>query len=278
MSTSIGGSNLTGLGALAQRERSLQLAMARLASGKRITGAADDPAGLVISQQFAAQRAGMDQASANAENGVSMARIADGGLEQTQEILNRQRELAIQAGNTATMDPNQLEALNNEFKSLGTALDMVARNTAFGRQPLLDGSFQGKSFQIGPSATDTVQVSIGSDVTGQVRGFDSAGLGLSGIDLADAAGALARIDAASKAVGTQRGDLGAFQSNTLETTLRSLSVAGENLASAESTIADTDYAQQSAEMVRNQILMQAGLAMRAQGNMNASRALQLLGG
>jgi len=252
--------------------------MARLASGQRITRAADDPAGLVISQQFASQRAGIDQASANTESGISMAQIADGGLEQTQDILNRQRELAIQAGNTGTMDPNQLAALNNEFKSLSTALDMVARNTAFGRQPLLDGSFQNKSFQIGPSASGTVQVSIGSDVTGQVRGFDSAGLGLSGVDLADSDGALARIDAASKAVGTQRGNLGAFQSSTLETTMRSLSVAGENLASAQSTIADTDYAKQSAELIRNQILMQAGLAMRAQGNVTAPRAVQLHGG
>jgi flagellin len=267
-----------GLGALAQRERSQQLAMIRLASAQRITKAADDPAGLVIAQQFAAQRTGLDQATENAEHGISMAQIADGGLEQTQDLLNRQRELAIQAGNTATLDPNQLEALNNEFRSLGTALDLVAKTTAYGRQPLLDGSFQDKSFQIGGSPGDTATLSIASTVTGQARGFDQAGLGLSGLDLGNADEAVARIDAASQAVGRQRGELGAFQANTLETTRRSLGVAGENLASAQSVIADTDYAQQSAELVRNQILLQAGLAMRAQGNLNASRAMQLLGG
>lgn len=261
---------------LSQRDRALQLTLARLASGQRITKAADDPAGLVISEQMRALSDGMDQASANTEEGISMAQTADGGLEQSQSILNQQRAIALQAANSALMDPNQLAALNAQFNNLSQSLDRVAGSTTFAGKPLLDGSYRNQSLQIGPSSGDTVQVDIASRVTGQPAGFDSRGLGLAGIDLSNPDDALARIDAASSAVGQQRGDIGALQANVLQTNADSLAVAHENLVSAQSGIADTDYAQQASELVRNQILFKAGIAMQAQGNQLAGRVLQLL--
>ena len=269
-------SSLPSLIGLTNSQRSLQLSLARLASGRRINGAADDPAGLVISQQLKSYTSGLEQARDNTEIGMSIAQTADGGLEQTQSILQQQRELALQAANTGAMDDNQRSALNAQFQALSKSLDQIAANTTFAGRPLLDGSFRGKNLQIGASADNTVQMDISTSVSGQPAGFGSKGLGLAGLDLSNTEDALKRLDAASEAVNQQRGTLGALQANTLQTNANSLAVSHENLLSAYSTIADTDYARESAAMASNLIRNQAGMAMLAQGNQNAGRVLQLL--
>jgi flagellin len=264
------------LGGLMQSQQAQQLALARLASGQRINKAADDPAGLVIAEQLDTYANGLEQAGRNTEIGIAMAQTADGGLEQTMSIIQQQRELALQAANTGTMDENQLSALNAQFHALGKSLDMVAANTSFAGRPLLDGSYRNQTLQLGASAGDTVQVDIASRITGQPAGFGAQGLGLAGLDLSNPEDVLARLDAAGEAVLQQRGALGALQANTLETNASSLSVARENLLSAVSTIRDTDYAKDASDLVGSQIRHQAGLAMLAQGNQHTSRVLQLL--
>jgi len=277
MSLSINGSSSSGLNAMSQSQRALQLAMARLASGQRITSGADDPAGLIIAKQLEAMLSGMDQASANTDTAVSLLQTADGGLEQTQGILAQQRTLALQAANSATMDDQQLAAINTQYQALNQALDLVASSTTFAKKPLLDGSFTKQSMQIGASAGDTVSVDIASTVTGSSAGYSSHGLGLSGLDISNTSDALARLDAASSAVGQQRGTLGALQANALESNARSLAIGRENLASAISTIADADIAQEAAALTSNQIKLQSGIAMQAQAHQHAGRVMQLLG-
>lgn len=270
-----------GANQIAAQDRLAQLTMARLASAQRITSAADDAAGLVISERMRSQVSSLSQVSDGLEADVALAQVADGALAQTGDLLQRQRDLAVQAGNAAVLDPSARAALDRQFQELGKAIDQIAGGTRFGGTSLLDGSVRNRPVQTGSEAGQTATLTIASTLgeDGE-QGYDRAGLGLADASLAsadDAAATLERLDAALTEVGRQRGDIGAFQANTLETGLRSLAVERENLTAAQSQIADTDYAQDSANLVRSSILVQAGLASQVQRGLSAENVLRLLG-
>ena len=265
---------------LQRRDQQLALNLARLNSGSRITKAADNPAGLIISEQLRAQLDGLNQATDNISQGISSLRTAEGGLEGIQDLLQQQRGLALQARSTATVDPSQRKALETQFQALGKAIDSLAKDTQYAGTKLLDGSYQGRSIQTGTEAGQQVEVTIASNATGTPAGFDRAGLGTSGQTLATddgIASALKSIDKALDEVGQQRGYLGALEANQLDTMRNSLGEATTNLAGARSTIADVDYAEEIAGLVRNQILMQSAIAARSQQNVTAGSVMRLLG-
>ena len=276
----LSGYGSSALSALNKTQQEQARIYTQLSTAKRINSAADDPAGLVISNQLTAQVQGQSQASANISQAGALLQTADGGLEQSQSILGQMRDLALRASNSATSSPAQTSVLNQQFTQLSQALDRVASQTSFGKTPLLDGSYTNQSVQTGSDAGQNVNISIESPIGGPGKGFNSQGLGLAGANLSSpdaATDALQRIDAASDAIGQQRGNLGALQSNTFDSLSSSLSTQEINLSSSLSTIADTDYAQASAEKARGQILMQANSAMLVQGNQIPRHILSLLG-
>lgn len=281
MALSIGNTSPAGSYRLQQRDQQLALNLAKLNSGSKLNRAADGPAALIISEQLRAQLEGLRQASDNLSQGINQIQTADAGLEATQGLLQRQRELALQASSTATTDPAQLAALEEEFQNLGQSIDRIAGTTQYAGQKLLDGSFQGRQLQSGAEGGQQVDVTIASQATGSPAGFDRAGLGTAGTSLTapgGAAAALTAIDTALTEVGAQRGNLGALQTSTLESMRSSLAETTQNLAGARSTIADVDFAEETANLVRNQILANSAVAARTQQNVTAGTVLRLLGG
>jgi flagellin len=253
----------------------------KLSSGFRINRAADDAAGLSISEGLRSQVGGLKVAVRNAQDGVNVVQTADGALNETTAILQRMRDLAVQASNTGSQDTDAKAAAQTEFSELSSELDRIANTTAFGSQKLLDGSYSG-TFQVGSNGTtdDQIAVNLDASIFGSstsVSGFDASGLGLSSVDLSSAASAaIASIDAAIKGVSTARSKLGAYQ-NRFEHTINNLNVAVENLSASESQIRDTDMAQEMTKFTRSQILQQAGTSMLAQANQSQQSVLKLLG-
>lgn len=272
-------SALDSVGRLAKSQQQLQLTMARLSTGLRINSGADDPAGLTISERMRAQVSGLNQAVRGLEDATSMTQVADASLGEISTLIQRQRELALQAGNDAVLDPSQRSALDSQMKQLGESIDRLASGTSFAGSKLLDGTYRNRPIQTGITADQKVDLTIASTATGESAGFDQAGLGLSGLSLAStdgAAAALDRIDTALAEVSRQRGELGAFQQNTVEAGMRSLMTASQNLTSSESLIRDTDFAKETAIFTRNQILTQSGVAMLSQANQVPQAVLSLL--
>jgi flagellin len=248
----------------------------KLSSGFRINRAADDAAGLAISEGLRSQIGGLKVAIRNTQDGVSVVQTAEGALTETHAILQRMRDLAVQSANGSN-DANSRKALDAEATALGKELDRIADKTTFNNVKLLDGSFSAADFQVGYASGDTIQVKIESGVSGE--GFSKAHLGLSGVSLSSASGAAAAIDSVDKAiteVSTARASLGALQ-NRFEHTINNLSVTSENLTASESRIRDTDMAQEMTNFSRTQILSQAGTAMLAQANQASQGILRLLG-
>ncbi|WP_433210031.1 flagellin [Dactylosporangium sp. CS-047395] len=255
----------------------------KLSSGYRINRAADDAAGLSISEGLRSQIGGLKVAVRNAQDGISVVQTAEGALTETHSILQRMRDLSVQAASTGSQDSDARYAAQTEFSQLGQELDRIANTTAFGGQKLLDTStspFVG-TFQVGAngSASDQITVSLGTAAFGSVAGvtgFDSAGLGVGSLDLTTAGTtAIDAIDTAIKGVSTARAQLGAYQ-NRFEHTINNLNVAVENLSASESRIRDTDMAQEMVSFTRSQILTQAGTSMLAQANQAPQNVLSLL--
>ncbi|MGY1689566.1 flagellin N-terminal helical domain-containing protein [Geodermatophilus sp. SYSU D01105] len=248
----------------------------KLSSGYRINRAADDAAGLAISEGLRSQIGGLKVAIRNTQDGISVVQTAEGALTETHAILQRMRDLAVQASNGSN-DADSRKALDAESDALREELDRIANKTTFNNVNLLDGSFSSKAFQVGYASGDTITVSIKSGVANE--GFGQNHLGVSGVDLTSASGAsgaIGTIDAAIKEVSTARADLGALQ-NRFEHTVKNLSVTAENLTASESRIRDTDMAQEMTNFSRTQILSQAGTAMLAQANAASQNILRLLG-
>jgi len=257
----------------------------KLSSGYRINRAADDAAGLAISESLRSQIGGLKVAVRNAQDGVSVVQTAEGALNETTSILQRMRDLAVQASNGGSQDTTAQADANTEFSQLGKELDRIASTTKFGSQSLLGGAYQGV-FQVGSesSATNganviTVDITPTGALTGTgLTGLDSTGLGISASDLTNttnATAAIDTIDTALKGVSTVRANLGAYQ-NRFEHTINNLNVAVENLSASESRIRDTDMAQEMVSFTRSQILSQAGTAMLAQANQAPQGVLKLL--
>jgi len=255
----------------------------KLSSGYRINRAADDAAGLSISEGLRSQIGGLKVAVRNAQDGISVVQTAEGALTETHSILQRMRDLSVQASSTGSQDSDARAAAQTEFSQLGQELDRIANTTSFGGQKLLDvagGAYDG-TFQVGAngSSSDQIGVNLSTAAFGSVSGvtgFDSAGLGVGSLDLTTAGtAAIDAIDTAIKGVSTARATLGAYQ-NRFEHTINNLNVAVENLSASESRIRDTDMAQEMVSFTRSQILTQAGTSMLAQANQAPQNVLSLL--
>ena len=243
----------------------------KLSSGYRINRAADDAAGLSISEKMRGQIRGLDQASTNAQDGISLIQTAEGALNETHSILQRMRELAVQAANDTAVDEDR-DAIKEEITQLSEEIDRIATTTQFNTMNLLEGSFSGKNLQIG--ANESQRMSIGID------DMTVSGLELDGIDTkydshANAQKAITMVDAAIKTVSTTRSKLGAIQ-NRLEHTIANLDTSAENLQSAESRIRDVDMAEEMVTYSKNNILQQAAQSMLAQANQSTQGVLSLL--
>jgi len=246
--------------------------MERLSSGLRINKAADDAAGLAISEKLRSQVNGLHQAVRNSLDGISLIQTAEGALSETHSILQRMRELAVQAANETltSADRNQLQA---EVDNLLSEMDRIANSTEFNTKKLLDGSVAATplTFQVGANGGQAITVTIG---TATVAALTLTGLAITDYTAANAA--LTSIDDALGAVSSIRSDLGAVQ-NRLEHTIANLGVAAENLQASESRVRDADMAEEMVNFTRMQILQQAGTAMLAQANLAPQSVLQLLG-
>jgi flagellin len=267
---------------LAVTDGQMSKSLEKLSSGYRINRAADDAAGLSISEGLRSQIGGLKVAVRNAQDGISVVQTAEGALTETHSILQRMRDLSVQASSTGSQDSDARSAAQTEFAQLGEELDRIATTTAFGGQQLLDMSgtaYQG-TFQVGAngSSSDQIAVDLSTAAFGSstLTGFDSSGLGVGALDLTTAGtAAIDAIDTAIKGVSTARATLGAYQ-NRFEHTINNLNVAVENLSASESRIRDTDMAQEMVSFTRSQILTQAGTSMLAQANQAPQNVLSLL--
>lgn len=250
-----------------------QKSMEKLSSGFRINRAGDDAAGLSISEKMRSQIRGLNQASRNAQDGISLIQTAEGALNESHAILQRMRELAVQSANGTNQTVDR-EALQEEVDALISELDRISTNTEFNKMTLLSGKFatgSGVTFHVGANANQKVSLTI--------SGMGPKNLGVSGLSIASRAGAnsgITKIDAAIQKLSKQRSQLGAVQ-NRLEHTVKNLDNASENLQAAESRIRDVDMAQEMVQFTKQNILSQAATAMLAQANMAPQSVLQLLG-
>jgi flagellin len=246
----------------------------RLSSGLRINRAGDDAAGSAISSQMTAYEQGLKQASRNSNDGVSLIQTAEGALNEMTGIVQRMRELAVQASNEGTMDTTERGYLDQEFQLLESELDRIVSVTEYNGQKLVDGSVStGVSFQVGMKNTGNDRISVSISNSG------STSLGLNDELLSSSTGAqkaIAALDTALQTINTSRGTLGATQ-NRLEMTMSNLAIMHENMAAGNSRIKDVDVAEESAAMSRNQILSQAGTSVLAQANQLPQSALSLIG-
>jgi flagellin len=246
--------------------------MEKLSSGLRINRAADDAAGLAISEGLKSDIRALEQASRNASDGVSMVQTAEGALDEVSNILLRMKELAEQSLN-GTLSDTERGYLDAEYTALTSEIDRIANSTEFNGIKLLDGSGTSVDIQVGidTNAWDSISVDVST-------ARDSATLGTStGIDTAANAGtAMGEIDAAIDTVSSARADFGAVQ-NRLESSIRNIQNTAENLSAANSRIRDVDVAAETSEMTSHQILQQAGVSVLAQSNMTTGLALSLLG-
>lgn len=256
-------------------QRQINDSMAKLASGSRINKAADDAAGLAISEGLKAQIRSAAQAQRNANDGISMVQTAEGGLNEIGNIVVRLRELGIQAASD-TVGEKERGMLNKEVQQLKSEIQRIANVTTWGTTKLLDGSSPKFDFQVGlfnNAEEDRISFNAGENVAT----LDA--LGLAGVDFSSKAGAqaaLSKLDDAQTSISGTRANLGALQ-NRLTSTVDNLGVAQENLSAANSRIRDTDVAQASSEMTRNNILLQAGTSTLAQANQSNQLALKLIG-
>jgi len=264
--------SLSARGSLDAVTTRLEKNFAHLSTGLRITTAADDAAGLAISERMRAQIRSLSQAQRNANDGISMVQVGEGAMNEMDSILIRMRELAIEANN-GTVSASDRDTLNQEFTSLIAEIDRIARSTQFNGMNMLDGSTVNVVFQVGANNVtnvDTLSVGLVSVL--------ASDLGITALDIGSAGSpttAITGIDAAIDVVVAARGDLGALQ-NRLQSTITNLGVSVENLTAAESRIRDVDVASESAELTRNSILQQASIAVLAQANVQPQNALQLL--
>ncbi|MFS8501284.1 MAG: flagellin, partial [Caldicoprobacter sp.] len=254
--------NITALNAYRQlsiNNTGVQKSLEKLASGMRINRAGDDAAGLAISEKMRGQIRGLNMAIKNAQDAISLIQTAEGALNETHAILQRMRELAVQAANDTNTDVDRA-ALQNEITQLIEELDRIAQDTEFNTQTLLDGTFKSKVFHIGANQ--------GQSITLEIDSMAAADLGVDSVDISTQEGAdsaINTIDGAIKTVSDERAKLGALQ-NRLEHTINNLEVAAENLTAAESRIRDVDMAKEMMEFTKQTILQQAATAMLAQAN------------
>ena len=247
----------------------LQKSTEKLSSGYKINRAGDDAAGLSISEKMRSQIRGLNKASDNAQDGISLIQVAEGALNETHSILQRMNELATQAANDTNTSTDRT-AIKAEIDQLTSEINRIQSTTQFNTQNLLDGKFTGKNLQVGSLKGQTIKISISN--------MNAKTLGVSGltVDKNSTAGvSMSKIQAAIDKVSTQRSNLGALQ-NRLEHTINNLDTTSENTSAAESRIRDTDMADEMVQYSKNNILAQAGNSMLAQANQQTQGVLSLL--
>ncbi|QTL96935.1 flagellin FliC [Iocasia frigidifontis] len=247
--------------------------MEKLSSGYRINRAADDAAGLAISEKMRAQISGLKQAQRNAQDGVSMIQTAEGALGEVHNMLRRMRDLALQSAN-GTIKAEDRQKVQAEVTQLIGEISGIADRTEFNGMKLINASAVAAgnvSFQIGANADQVIEIGL--------KDMGASNLGVDGVSVstaADAQTALGSLDAAISAVSAFRSDLGAVQ-NRLEHTMKNLATTAENLQASESRIRDADMAAEMSNLTKNQILQQAGTSMLAQANMKSQSVMSLFG-
>lgn len=260
---------------LSDSQRSISSSMSKLSSGSRINKAADDAAGLAISENLKGQIRSARQANRNANDGISMVQVAEGGLNEIGNIVTRLRELGIQAASD-TIGNTERSFIDKEVQALKDEVQRIASVTTWGTTKLLDGSSPTFDFQIG-LYNDDFGDRISFNASENVATVDA--LGIASLDYTNKEGAqeaLESLDNAQLGVNGMRANLGALQ-NRLQSTVQNLAVAEENLSAANSRIRDTDVAEASAELTKNNILLQAGTSTLAQANQMNAVALNLIG-
>ena len=252
----------------------LDKSLEKLSSGYRINRAGDDAAGLAISENLKAQIRGLKQANRNAQDGISLIQVAEGGLNETSSILIRLRELGVQAASD-TIGPVERQFLNVEYDQLVSEVDRIADGTEFNGTSLLNGTGAILDFQVG-TRNDPAIDRISFDASKANANSASLGINLTSVaDKASAQNSLGAIDQAIINVSAMRADFGALQ-NRLQSTVNNQNISVENLSAANSRIRDVDVAEESSELVRNNILMQAGTSVLSQANQSSQSALSLL--
>ncbi|MEM9070778.1 MAG: flagellin [Myxococcota bacterium] len=264
---------------LSKTQTSLNTSMGRLASGLRINRAGDDAAGLAISENLKAQVRSLGQAERNANDGISLLQVAEGGMNELSGVVTRMRELAMQSS-TDTVGDTERGFVQQEFSALMAEIDRISEVTEYNGTALLDGTATALDFQVGihNTANDRITVAV-DDMHAAVLGTSGGGAALSTVDVstkAGAQGALDIIDVAIEDISAGRADIGAVQ-NRLQVTIANLATARENLSAANSRIRETDVAEESASLTRSNILLQAGTSILAQANQAPQIALSLLG-
>ncbi|MFP4330083.1 MAG: flagellin [Alkalispirochaetaceae bacterium] len=269
---------------LGQNVSSVQGNVEKLSSGMRINRAGDDASGLAVSEKLRSQVRGLNQAERNIGNAVSFIQTTEGYLQESQDILHRLRELAVQSANGIYTAEDRMQ-IQVEVSQMVDEINRVASHAQFNGMNMLTGAFATDSasnrvmqFQVGANMDQSERVFIGT-MTAEALGLQNAQgeTGTVSISTPDAANqAIGMVDAALRRVSQQRADLGAYQ-NRFELAQEGVAVASENLAAAESRIRDADMADQSVEFVKNQILVQSSTAMLAQANTQPQSVLQLLG-
>ncbi|MDD3610158.1 MAG: flagellin [Halothiobacillaceae bacterium] len=264
---------------LYKTDNMLANAMERLSSGLRVNSAKDDAAGLAIADRMTSQIRGMSVAVRNANDGISMAQVAESSMGTITETLQRMRDLAVQAANTGAVSTGDRQKLQDEFKQLGQELKRIIDNTSFNGKPILAGSLSGAVFQVGWSTASDNQISITVSNLNSITALNQ----MFGTDLSIGSGAsvgaiksaIQSIDLAVGAIDGFRSKLGAIQ-NRFMTTINNLQSAIENQTAARSRIMDADFAAETAALSRAQVLQQAGVAMLAQANQAPQAVLGLL--
>ena len=263
--------------ALTKNERAMSQAMERLSTGVRINSASDDAAGLAISSRMTSQINGLNQAVRNANDATSMVQTADGALIEVTSMLQRMREIAVQGASGTNTGTNDMAALNTEYEALRDEVFQIVDDTQWNGATLLDGNVaaagdQTVDFHVGANASQTVTIDFGDFETGSFGTFTAA----HNIDAAGEANtAIGIIDTALTTVNSKRADFGAAI-NRLEYTADNLANVSQNTSASRSRILDADYASETTELARTQIIQQAGTAMLSQANQQAQSVLALL--
>ena len=277
--------------ALTKNDRDMTQTMERLSTGKRINSASDDAAGLAIASKMTSQIRGLDQAVRNGNDAISMLQTADGAMIEVSNMLQRMRELAVQGGN-GTLSSTDLAALNTEFVALRTEIDRIADNTQWNGDNLLDGSAGTGgvvTFQVGYEANQTISIHLGdlnlaagatsqvttsgSEVAGGIVGANLSAITMTTATLANTQ--VTALDVAIAGVDSKRAEIGATI-NTLQYAVDNLANVSQNTSASRSRVEDADYASETTELARTQIIAQAGTAMLSQANQQAQTVLALL--
>lgn len=249
----------------------LSTSFERLSSGLRVNSAADDAAGLQIGTRLQSQINGVNQGARNANDGISVAQTAEGALEETTNMLQRMRVLALQAANGSNTQTDR-DALNKEFSELSDEIDRIAGNTTFNGINILDGTYDA-DYQVGADANQVITLKITTDMDSTGLSIDTDNL----LTVTDAQAAVTALDNALSTVNDVRTDLGSKQ-NRFSSTIRNLNNISENVSASKSRIMDTDFAAESAALARNQVLQQASSSMLAQANQQPQIAISLIQG